>query len=145
MALPIDQMPIGEGRHPNGEPGATFYVDRNALTALEENGPESKLDDGRFIPEAIGEPGAIFEGLKRENHHDSFCYSVRPALDPVEPDAPTLPRYGFVFLAFARLGIGGYVVFDWEWREEDSDDPGHPLRWQNDFTRRTWPTTSKSI
>jgi len=76
MALPIDQMPIGEGRHPNGEPGE-----------------------------------------------------------------PTLPRYGFVFVAFARPGIGGYVVFDWEWREEDPDAPGRPLNGQSDFTRRTWPTT----
>jgi hypothetical protein len=46
-----------------------------------------------------------------------------------------------VFVAFARTAIGGYVVFDWEWREEDADAPGHPVGWEIDFERRTWLKT----
>lgn len=31
-----------------------------------------------------------------------------------------------------------YVVFDWEWRTESADEPGHPENWQTDFARRVW-------
>ena len=41
----------------------------------------------------------------------------------------------------ARSGIGGYVVFDWEWREEAADAPGHPAGWATDFERRLWHKT----
>lgn len=140
MAIPIDQMPIGEGRHPDGNPGTTFFVDRTQLSDLEETGPESKLDDARFILEAVGEPDAIFERLRRDDGSSEWCYSVRPTHDPQEPEATTLPRYGFAFLVFVRPGVGGYVVSDWEWREENAV-PGLPLNWQNDFTRRLWQKT----
>ena len=40
------------------------------------------------------------------------------------------PRFGFVFVTYARTGIGGYVVFDWEWclgRYEATND--HSVAW----------------
>lgn len=141
MPLPANQLPIGEGRHPNGDPGATFYIDVDALTAAEEDGPEWKYEDARFILEAVAEPDAIFEGLRRHDHEGGLCYSVRPTHDPDDESSQEQPRYGFVFVAFVRPGLGGYVVFDWEWREEDFDFPGHPENWENDLTRRTWHKT----
>ncbi len=110
------------------------------LDALEEFGPAEKHEDGRFVYECVSQPDAIFEGLKRDRQDDGLCYSLRPTHDPMAPDAETLPRYGFTFLTFVRPGVGGYVVFDWAWREEDSHLPGHPMNWETDFTRRTWPT-----
>ncbi len=139
MAIPSDQLPIGEGVHPDNTPGAPFFVDRRMLDALEEHGPAEKHDDGRFVYECISRPDAIFEGLKRDNQADSLCYAVRPTHDPEEPAAETLPRYGVVFITFVRRGAVGYVVFDWAWREEDPNAPGQPLNWESDFTRRTWP------
>jgi hypothetical protein len=88
MAIPIDQMPIGEGRHPDGEPGASFFIDRPTLEMIEKEGPDWKFDDARFLREAVSEPDTIFEGLKRANHEDCFCYCVRPTHDPDDPDAP---------------------------------------------------------
>jgi hypothetical protein len=52
-----------------------------------------------------------------------------------------LPRFGFVFVVFARPAVGGYVVFDWEWREENADRPGLPVGWENDFEVPTWRKT----
>ena len=142
MPIPIDQIPIGEGLDPEGKRGATFFVSRAELDILERDGPEWKLEDARFIPETVQQPDAIFEGLKRPGHEKSLCYSVRPARDPEnEEENQPLPRYGFAFLAFARSGAGGFVVFDWEWREEDGDAPGHPVGWATDFERRTWHRT----
>jgi hypothetical protein len=49
VPIPRDQLPIGEGLHPDGTPGAEFFVDRPMLDALEELGPAEKHDDGRFV------------------------------------------------------------------------------------------------
>jgi len=140
VAVPFDHLPVGEGLHPDGTAGAIFYVSRTVLDALQDDGPEWKLEDARFLLEAIQEPDAIFEGLERAGHGDCLCYSVRVSRDPDE-DRVELPRYGFVLAAFVRPSGWGYVIFDWEWREEHPDCPGHPLNWENDFTRQTWPTT----
>ena len=141
MPIPRDQLPIGEGLHPDGAAGASFFVDKAELDILEEDGPEWKLDDARFILEAIAKPDAIFAGLLRPGQENSLCYSVRPTHDPDEEANEGLPRYGFVFVVFARSGVGGSVVFDWEWREEDAETPGHPIGWEDDFARRTWQAT----
>lgn len=89
------------------------------------------------MKEAVAEPDSIFQGLKRPGQEVGLAYSVRPTHDPDEEELnPIPPRFGFVFIAFARSGIGGYVVFDWEWRPEDADAPGSG--WETDFERRTW-------
>jgi hypothetical protein len=138
MAIPVDQMPIGEGLHPNGEPDASFFIDRPTLDLIEKEGPEWKFDDARFIRETVSDPDSVFEGLKRANHADCFCYCVRPTHDPDEPGAPEPLFLEKVFVVFVRPGVGGYVVFDWAWRQHDPDEPWHPRGWQTDFTRRTW-------
>jgi len=63
------------------------------LDVIERDGAEWKLEDARFIPEAVREPDAIFEGLRRPNQRQGLCYSVRPTRDPEEEESPTLPRY----------------------------------------------------
>lgn len=142
MPIPKDQLPIGEGVYPNGDPGASFFMDRAELDILEGDGPEWKLEDARFIPEAIKDPDAIFQGLKRPGYEESHAYSVRPTHDPdVEELNPVPPRLGFVFLVYVRTAVGGYVVFDWEWRPEDAENPGHPVGGMTDFARRTWHKT----
>lgn len=142
MPIPSDQLPIGEGLDPAGNAGASFFVDRNALELIEQDGPEWKMEDARFIPEAVREPDAVFQGLKRAGQEESFAYAVRPSHDPDDENATFIPPHlGFVLVAFARTGVGGYVVFDWEWREEDPDNPGHPLGWEADFERATWRRT----
>src|SRR5437764_1424624 len=117
MAIPRDQLPLGEGRGPDGTP-VPFFVDRRELDSLREHGPAWKYEDARFLEEVVGDPDAIFCGLGRPNQADSLCYSVRLTHDPDdEPDwvaGPIPPRFGYVFLAFVSLGPMGYVVFDWE-------------------------------
>ncbi len=142
MPIPKDQLPIGEGLCPDGTGRVSFFVDRAALDLFEEEGPEWKLEEARFLKEVIASPDAVFQGLKLPGQEQGLAYSVRPTHDPDQEGPNQIPpRFGYVFVAFARSGIGGYVVFDWEWREEDGDAPGHPVRWQTDFERRTWHTT----
>jgi hypothetical protein len=135
LAVPLDQIPLGEGKDPEGKP-AEFFVDRNALNQYRDQGPQWKYEDARFIPEAITEPDAIFAGLGRPNEDGSFCYAVRLTHDPDEA-ASGPPRYGMAFVVFVKR-VFGYVVFDWGWREEDPDCPGHPMEWKKDFQERKW-------
>lgn len=141
MAIPFDQLPIGEGRLPDGTT-APFFISRRELDTVRNDGPDWKYHDARFIEEAVAEPDAIFEGLRRPNQDQGLCYSVQPTRDPDEEDdrygAAPPPVFGLVFLAFVRLGAMGYVVFDWEWRPVAPDEPGHPEDWRTDFARRVW-------
>jgi hypothetical protein len=141
MAIPIYLLPVGEGRLPDGTT-APFFIDRRELDAVRDNGPGWKYHDARFIEEAVTDPDAIFEGLRRPNQADSVCYSVQPTRDPDADEDPygigTPPVFGQVFLAFVTLGQMGYVVFDWEWRPGSPDEPGYPENWRTDFVRRVW-------
>jgi len=118
-----------------------FYISRPDLELYEKEGPEWKFEDARFIPETVSEPDAIFAGLKRPNREECLCYSVRLTRDPDDEESSTPPRFGYVFIGFVRLATWGYVVFDWAWREENCDTPGHPEGWENDFSRRKWLKT----
>ncbi|AWM38698.1 hypothetical protein GobsT_31130 [Gemmata obscuriglobus] len=139
MAMPADQLPVGEGLLPDGSWGM-FYVSRPEMIRLRDNGPQEKYEDARFLEEAVRDPDAIFLGLRRPNQDDALCYSVFLTCDPEEDDEDYKkpPRYGLAFLAFVRVANMGCVIFDWEWREEDPDLPGHPNNWRRDFGERLW-------
>jgi hypothetical protein len=141
MALPANQLPVGEGVGPDGQTRMMFYIDRNELDKVRDEGPPWKFEDIRFIIETVDSPDAIFQGLGRHDHEESLCYSARVTHDPEEPEKESLPRYGHVFLVFVRPCVGGYLVFDWEWREEDDEHPGYPGDWEKDFKERVWPAT----
>jgi hypothetical protein len=138
MAVPFDQIPVGEGLLPGGGRGP-FFQSRRTLDLLAEHGHAEKYSDARFVPVAVSDPDAIFRGLRRPNQHEGLCYSVRPESDPDDPEAGGLPRYGVAFLAFVEVRDMGYVVFDWGWRDEDLDDPGHPRGWGDDFAAKVYP------
>src|SRR5687768_11484904 len=86
MSLPADQIPVGAGLDPNGQPDAAFFIDRPILTHFEEYGPDWKYHDARFVIEVVSAPDAIFEGAGRHISGSQWCYSVRPTRDPLEPD-----------------------------------------------------------
>ena len=138
MLVPIGQIPVGEGLASDGTPGAMFYIAKSALDTVGDGESPWKYDESRFVREAVADPDAIFEGLERHGHDSCLCYSVRPMHDPECPDSGTPPRYGWAFVAFARRCQGGWLIYDWAWRKEDPDCPGHPEGWEADFTRPTW-------
>lgn len=98
--MPADQIPVGEGVSPDGKTLVEFFVDRRIIDTLMEHGPVSKYEDARFILEAVARPDAIFEGLARDNHEESLCYTTRIEKDPDDEDGPFSPRYGMVFVVF---------------------------------------------
>lgn len=140
MALNSDYLPVDDGIGPYGNSDVPFYVLKTVIRELQDDGPEWKYEDARFLKEAIQQPDVIFGDLKRNGENDSFAYSVRLTHDPHEEN-PFPPAFGRVFLVFVRLGQGGYLIFDWEWREEDADHPGFPIGFGQDFGSPTWKKT----
>lgn len=137
MALNSDYLPVDDGIGPNGTIDVPFYVDIHRIRELRDDGPEWKYEDARFLKETIQQPDVIFGDLRRDGENDSFAYSVRLTHDPDE-EQQVPPTFGKVFLAFVRLVQGGYLIFDWEWREEDPDNPGFPKGHKQDFGSPTW-------
>ncbi|MBU4271706.1 MAG: hypothetical protein KKA28_07595 [Planctomycetes bacterium] len=132
MALSIDYLPISVGREPLfGEEGAhcCFYTSKAALEKIERNGPSSKYEDAKLIAPTLKAPRVVFEGLNRVEYSDALCYTGEHA---------EVGGREMVFLIFAKREWG-LVVFDWEWRLEDSNSPGYPINWTEDFGRQIWP------
>jgi hypothetical protein len=139
--MPADYLPIGPGRCPEGGGECEFFIHLPTLQKLEKYGPAWKYQDGDLAGGVVADPQAVYRGLRRPDFEagPSYCYSVRPAGSSWQRgpgvDDPLLPC---VFLVFVFRGMGGYVVFDWEWRPEDPAAPGEPEGWQDDFEERLW-------
>ncbi len=140
MAVPRGYFSI-EGMCPGGSGTADFGVAVRDLEHFEAYGPRWKFHAAKLIPEALQDPTAILQGLKRDGMEDAVCYVTVPSRiwirDRVE--APFPP--GKVFLVFAAERPWGYVVLDWELRDADADNAGCPKNWHDDFERRIWPTS----
>ncbi len=140
MAVPKGYLLVS-GVAPCGIGDKDFGVSLRHLQHLQANGPEWKFHAARLIPETLKQPAGIFQGLHRDGMEDAVCYSSVPSgtwiRDRIEGPFPP----GRVFLVFAQQRRWGLVVLDWESRQADSDNPGWPHNWHEDFTRRLWPTS----
>jgi hypothetical protein len=139
VAMPSDYLPA-PGRDPHTGEEREFFVSRSELEKLEEFGPKQKFLDARLIEETLRDPDVIFQGLKRPGYNDGYCYAKVPSCWWFEADSGPIeapPPPDMVFLVFVRP-IWGLVVFDWEWRPEDSSDPYHPEQWKAYFEKKLW-------
>src|SRR5688572_10063512 len=124
MVIPADNLFVGVGCNPLQPQGeTTFFISKTTLLKIEEEGPTWKFDDADYIREVIIAAEASFEDLKRKEYGDSFCFSYRPAGS--RNGRPL--RAGMVFVVYFRATIGGFKIFDWDWREEDHVNHGYPV------------------
>src|SRR3972149_1911768 len=113
MPMPYGIVPIGLGHHPSNQNDHQFYVYEELLDRLRDD-VGWKNDDLRLLEEAIRAtpPTTCFQGLKRANYTDAFCYASKPSNPPQQG----------VFLIFfdnGPAGFAGPTIFDFEWRKED--------------------------
>ena len=141
MPMSADYLPISVSRpalfaREAGEGGFAFYISIKALDTIAEDGPPWKFEDARTLLKAGLElPTIIFEGLKRAEFTDGYCYVSRPT-ERWAPDGTREPTpQGRVFLIFVKKAAG-LVVFDWEWRPACGLPDGH----EQDFARLIWKT-----
>jgi hypothetical protein len=144
MPIPATHVPLGfPGVGPDGVSEAEFFVTENDIAKLRRNGPTHKYEDAQLLEPALSSPDCTFEDLSREEFGagSGFCYCIKPVCR-FGRNGETLPApSGQVFLVFMHTHTNYNVVFDWEWRQEDSQDPNHPDGWREDFGRRVWRKT----
>jgi hypothetical protein len=139
VSVPEGYLTI-EGVSPVSRGPCTFLVARQKVDNLQRYGPSSKFYDLALLPEVLKTPDAIFRGLKREGLTDSYGYSRSPSRRWQSATIELPPPPGLVFVVFINRDHRGYVVLDWEMRKTHPSDRGHPLRWEDDFEGRLWPT-----
>jgi len=141
MPMSADYTPISIQRKPlfeaeAGEGGFAVYTSIMALEKIRGDGPEWKYHDAGLLRAALQDPSVIFEGLKRAEFSEGYCYVSRPKrrwtkggeFEPVPADR--------VFLVFVKKEWG-LVVFDWEWRQCVNGDV-LPVGHKPDFERLIW-------
>jgi hypothetical protein len=135
--IPRGYLPI-VGVSPDGVGEATFIIAKQKVDDLQRWGPGHKFLELQLVKETLESPDVIFEGLKREDLRDSYCFSKVPAVRKLTTtiEAPFPPD--LVFLVFVNRDHRGLIILDWEKRKGDPDHYAHPLNWETDFERRAW-------
>jgi hypothetical protein len=93
---------------------------------------------GLVVPMVLGNPTAIFEGLRRDQDEDRLgygwrCYCGQPE-HSYRPDGSQAPPYREqVYLVFVNEER---VAYNWRWEKADSDDSRLPIGHQIRFKRR---------
>jgi hypothetical protein len=132
------------GLDPYSSDEATFLVNAALLKHLEANGPVQKFYDAGLIPDAVGHPTVVLEGLKRPNYENGLCFCTVPKTRWVAGPHDVIampPPPGQVFVVYAQPGADGFYVLDYDWRKVVPGGTGIPYRWQRDFERIVWPTS----
>ena len=134
-----DPFPM-PARDPHG--GGTdvkIWVHQQLLEDIQASTTQKFFDAQLLIP-AFEEPVVIFSGLKRPNYTDGYCYSTLPRRRWGAGGKEIQVQKNRVFVAFVtRMEDGRLYLLDYEWRLQDPQQRGYPIRWQQSFTRQAWP------
>jgi hypothetical protein len=127
-----------DGLSTDGSGKATFIIAKAKIENYQRRGPKHKFLELHNVKETLESPIVIFEGLKREDFLNSYCFCKVPVIQKLRQtiEAPFPPH--FVFLVFVNRDNRGLVVFDWEKRKADPNHPGRPLGWESAFERIAW-------
>lgn len=147
MAMHSDHIPFHVKRiwftDEESVSGGEFALSRESLGLAESSGLKWKFGNAELVREVIAEPSSVWRGLKRFSHETSFCYAGRPSYRLDED----LNEVGFpanrLFLAFVKMHYNTLLVFDWEFRESDDNDPSIPVHAEEDFEEKLWSRSLK--
>src|SRR5213594_5083803 len=70
---------IQDGKCPESDQTCDFKISTEKINWLHKHGPDDKFYNIQNLPFAVNHPIAIFKGLKREGHENSYCYVAIPA------------------------------------------------------------------
>jgi hypothetical protein len=121
-----------QGIHPKTKEPCTFYMDEHDYFQALEDADWIFDDYSDFLEPILNlrPHGIVFHDLKREEYNDAWGMACKP-------DGAPQPGVALVFV-HESSAFKGPVILAIEWREEDTDMPGHPAHWQEDFGGILW-------
>ena len=125
---------VQDGKCPESGQRCEFKISTGKISWLHKYGPDDKFYNIWNLAFAVNNPNAIFKGLKREGHDNSYCYSASPARRFVN-DSESIPiNDGWIFLVFVSHNL---EIFDW--RFEHAGPVGRlPENHETRFTKLIW-------
>lgn len=103
------------GRCPESDGECKFKIStEKILWSHSGRGPAHLFYNLNNVPFAISNPCAIFKGLEREGHENSYCYAARPARRFISDTESVPVQDGFTFLVFVNSSL---EIFDWGFEE----------------------------
>ena len=95
----------------------------------------------QFLHLVTSNPTVIFEGLEREGLADGYCYCGKIDSADMNNGSSFCLGEDRVLLVFVKWTESGFLIFDWDKREEESNQLGWPQGWSNDFKEPKWQKT----
>jgi hypothetical protein len=128
---------IQSGRCPDSDSECEFKISTQKILWCHKSAPEHVFYNLRNVPFAINNPHAIFRGLERDGHENSYCYVAYAARRFVSDTNSVPVDDDWVFLVFATSNL---EIFDWRFEKvspntrlpENHEKRFHQLIWQRD-------------
>jgi hypothetical protein len=125
---------IQDGRCPKSGKNCEFKISTEKINWLHKHGPDDKFYNIRNLPFAVNNPNAIFKGLDREGHENSYCYVASPTRRFVDDTISKPVNDEWVFLVFVSQNL---EIFDWRF-ERSGTDGKLPENYATRFTTLIW-------
>jgi hypothetical protein len=125
---------VQEGKCPESGQSCEFKISTEKIIWLHKYGPDDKFYNIQNLPFAVNHPNAIFKGLKRDGHDNSYCYVASPVRRFVGDTASKSLSDEWVFLVFVSQNL---EVFDWRF-ERAGQDHKLPENHETRFTTLIW-------
>jgi hypothetical protein len=108
------------------------------LRDLPRRGLGKVKEAGYIVPEVLGKPTAIFQGLTHDEDEPRrgegwLCYVGRPTISFEDDGRAVPPRSNRVFLVFVNAE---WVAYNWYWYAADPYDGSLPLDHAERFRKR---------
>src|SRR5262245_14537605 len=122
-------------RHPVNGGECEFRISADLIMRKNKYGPDDVFYNLRNVPFAVNHPQAIFKGLDRDGHENSYCYAACPCRRFVSDNNSLPVEDGFVFLVFVTAD---FDIFDWRFEKTDDIDKQLPRNYKHRFGELIW-------
>lgn len=97
------------------------------------------LFNWKNLPYGLNYPVAVFKGLEREGHDESYCYVSKPhRVWTGEGDDDWFIRSeGYVFAIYM---FDSLEIFSWKFEKTDDVNFDFPERFESRYAQKVWPT-----
>jgi len=127
---------VETGKCPESDGQCEFKISTQKILWCHKSAPDDIFYNLRNVPFAINSPCAIFKGLERDGHENSYCYVARPARRFIDDEHSVPVGDGWVFLVFMTNAL---EIFGWRFERADASK-NRPENYERRFKQLIWPT-----